>query len=330
MAGQIINAVTKNRQDEDTVLRMTERATGHMPKDFICRELAGGLCNAVYLVQADGRKLVLKIASPQNVVTMRHEKYYIQTEAEMLKLFGEKINIPAPELVCFDNSGEICHEPYFFMSFIEGKPLDTFSEYPSAREIYGIKSRLGEICRQISSVESTHFGIPNLPDTYSHSNCDFMLKMFHMLLLDADDRKIEIPGIRGRELLSLIGQCRPQLDEVKKPVYVHTDTWNGNLMIQDGKLSGLIDYAAVLYGDVLLNHDFHDFGERPEKAFCEGFGKMEFTDNEWIRILVYRIWHRLGMIVERGFREYDDPDTYSWVLGEYVKEADNLKKCLSS
>lgn len=130
-------------------------------------------------------------------------------------------------------------------------------------------------------------------------------------------------------MMDMLEKCRIALDEVKQPVYIHTDTWDGNLMVENGKLEGLIDYAAVLYGDPLMNHDFHDFSPVPNKHFCRGFGKESFTANEEIRLLIYRIWQRLGMIVERGFRNYDDPNTYYWVLDEYAKETIRLKNVLS-
>ena len=53
-------------------------------------------------------------------------------------------------------------------------------------------------------------------------------------------------------------------------------TWDGNLMIKNGKLTGLIDYAAVLWSDPLLSHDFHDFGDTPDPYFLQGYGKTEF------------------------------------------------------
>ena len=43
---------------------------------------------------------------------------------------------------------------------------------------------------------------------------------------------------------------------------------------------------------------------------------------------MYRIWQRLGMIVERGFRHYEDPNTYAWALDEYAKEVRVLRNAL--
>ena len=54
---------------------------------------------------------------------MRHEVQYILTEAEMLKLFQERLDIPMPKLLFYDDSRDICNVPYFFMSYLDGVPL---------------------------------------------------------------------------------------------------------------------------------------------------------------------------------------------------------------
>ncbi|MDO5521439.1 MAG: aminoglycoside phosphotransferase family protein [bacterium] len=324
----VIDAVSKYRQTEEVIHKMTKRALGKSFEHFSCKELAGGLCNAVYLIEADNRKMVLKIAPEADVLMMRHERDVVKTEARMLKLFEEKLHIPAPRLIYFDMSCSVCDVPYFFMSFIEGTPLNNLTPWPEEAKVYEIKREVGKICKQICSIPGDYFGIPAIPETHVENNCDFILTLVKMLLRDALDKQIEVPGMKGEELLGLIESQREVLNEVIHPCLIHTDTWNGNLMIKDNRLMGLIDYAAMLYGDPLMTHDFHDFSKEPGKAFCEGFGKTSFTEKEQIRISIYKIWHRLGMIVERGYRNYIDPDLYSWVHGEYTNELEHFLKLI--
>lgn len=110
---QIVNAVTKLHLPEESLRAMTKRAVGHDFSSFSCEELAGGLCNAVYRIETEDRKMVLKVASPKDVVVMRHERNYVPIEAEMLKIFGEKLEIPAPRLICLDDTETLCPVPYF-------------------------------------------------------------------------------------------------------------------------------------------------------------------------------------------------------------------------
>lgn len=321
----VVNSSSKYHQTQAVIKNMTERALGKSIINFYLKELGGGMSNAVYFVEADCMKMVLKIAADPSVILMRHEKNSILNEANMLKVLNERTNIPAPKLIYLDTTGQVCDAPYFFMSFMEGAPLMTMTEKPGKEYISEIKRQLGIIFKKISSIKAENFGIPVMPETYRDNNCDFILTIFRMLLQDASDKQIEVPGISHEELLSMIEAKREVLNEVVVPYYIHTDTWDGNLMIKENMLEGLIDYAAVLYGDPLMNHDFHDFGE-PCVDFLEGYGKTEFTHSELIRISIYKIWQRLGMIVERGFRNYEDKNQYAWVLGEFTNEIENFKK----
>lgn len=321
----VVNSVSKYHQTEDVLRKMTEGALRKSLKSFYAKELGGGMSNAVYLIVADEDKMVLKIASEPSVILMRHEKDGLINEATMLKVMEEKIDIPAPRLIALDTTYQICNVSYFFMTYIEGTPLMSMSEKPPKGSIAEIKKQVGLICKKISSLKADYFGIPVMPETHRNNNCDFILTLFQMLFQDASDRKIEIPGIEPNELLTMIEKERKVLNEVVEPCYIHTDTWDGNLLIKNNTLNGLIDYAAVLFGDPLMNHDFHDFGEISED-FLEGYGKISFSNNELIRISIYKIWQRLGMIVERGFRNYEDKSQYEWVLGEFTKEIDHFRR----
>ena len=319
--GYKLNAVTKNWQSYDNLYRMTCRALKSRIQDFDVKELSGGFFSAVYLIEADERKVILKIGPNRDVRIMRHELEYIPTEAEMLHKL-RNIDILIPKLITFDDSGEICNEPYFFMSFIEGTPLSETEV--TGYELDAIKYQVGRITRQICSNPAPYFAVPGLPASITTRNSRFVLTLVKWLLDDAAEKQISIPFIKPTELLNYIDSYSHALDEAI-PCYAHTDTWDGNLLIKDGKLNGLIDFAAILYADPLMSHDFHDFNAKPLDSFLRGYGKTSFTENEMIRIQIYRIWQRLGMIVERGYRCYDDSNIYAWVLDKFVKEVKKME-----
>lgn len=320
-----MNTVTKNHISEDALRKMTEKAFGKSAENFSARELSGGLCSAVYLIEANGEKSVLKIASASGVKVMRHEKMYIPSEAMIMKKLNETLDIPMPKLLFYDDSGEFCGVPYFFMSFLRGKPLNLTQGVTEA-QYRRIKEHLGDITARIYEIEVPCFGIPLIPESSRKTNAEFVYMLFEWLLLDAQENNIEVPGISEEELLALIGSNEKSLNGAQSPRFIHTDTWNGNIMVENGEFTGLVDYAAVLFGDPLMSHDFHDFGDAPDPYFLKGCGKTDFTDEEKIRIQIYRIWHRLGMVVERGYREYEDVGMYGWVLGEFTKEVEILRK----
>lgn len=320
-----MGAITKNHISDGTLRKMTEKAFGKSAENFSAKELSGGLCSAVYLIEANGEKKVLKVASESGVKVMRHEKMYVPAEAAIMKKLNEALDIPMPQLLFYDDSRDICEVPYFFMSYLRGKPLN-LTEGVTEAQYHRIKEQLGEITRRIYEIEAPCFGIPLIPESSRKTNAEFVYMLFEWLLLDAREKNIEIPGISDEDLLALISRREKELNGAQSPRFIHTDTWNGNVMVENGGFTGLVDYAAVLYGDPLMSHDFHDFGDAPDPYFLKGCGKTDFTYEEKIRIQIYRIWQRLGMVVERGYREYEDSGMYGWVLGEFAKEVEILKK----
>ncbi len=322
--GENIHAVTKYYQKEQTLKLMTEKALNRDISVFSAKLMHGGFSNAVYLIHADHEKLVLKLAPHKDVVLMRHEYGSIFTEVDVLKKLNGHVTIEIPKLIYFDDSHELTDSEYFFMSFIEGEPLMQLKDRPTDLEVDKMKYEIGVFTKELLSFESEHFCVPALKETFSKTNSEFVYKLFEMLYDDASDKSIYIPGINKENMLMLINNHRHILNEASKPYLCHTDTWDGNLMVKDNKLVGLIDFQTMLYADPLMNHDFHDFAQTPNKSFLDGYQKHVFNKHEQIRLCFYEMWQRLGMTVEVGYREYEDQGMYDWAKLEYVKSLNKL------
>lgn len=318
-----MNAVTKYWLGDSEIEKMYRRAFSDSSEIKISA-LSGGFCSSVYLIDSGKNKVVLKVGTKSNVKVMWHETAYIATEAQMQKLIGRKTDIAMPEMLFYDESRKVCDVPYFFMSFIDGKPLND-TEGLTAEQYGNIKYEVGRLTRQITDIPAQRFGIPNIAESFCDRNSDFVILLFEKLLEDLEQKGGKLKSISHSELMMLIGCYKAQLDTADKPCLIHTDTWNGNVMVKNGEFSGIIDFAAILYGDPLMSHDFHDFGEI-NVDFLKGYGKTDFSNDELIRIQIYKVWQRLGMIIEKVYREYEDKNLYSWVDGEFEKEVEILKK----
>lgn len=323
-----MDAVTKTRLPDQAIVQITRAALGEEITVQHIRPLSGGFCSAVYLVETSQGRLVLKVGTNANVKVMRHEVQYIPTEARMLRLIGENTDIPMPRLIAFDDSCSIVHMPYFFMSWLDGAPLSGCTDL-TEEQLHSIHRQVGVVTRKICGIPEHTFGIPLIPESQCSCNRAFVYLLFDWLLQDAEEEHISIPYIEPDGLRALVKACAEELDTAQAPVLVHTDTWAGNVMVQSGAFAGMVDFAALYYGDFLMSHDFHDFGEKPDPYFLEGFGKTSFDVHERIRIQVYRVWQRLGMVVERGFRKYEDPDLYAWVLPEMEPEVRRLEQMMN-
>jgi aminoglycoside phosphotransferase (APT) family kinase protein len=100
------------------------------------------------------------------------------------------------------------------------------------------------------------------------------------------------------------------LDEVTTPVLVHFDLWPGNILVDDGKITGLVDGERAFWGDPLAEMvSLALFATiEDDKAFLDGYGGIEFDDAARRRLALYRVYLYLIMLIEGAPRGYSGPD----------------------
>ena len=323
-----MDAVSKFWQPEATLKQMTERALGEQLHSFIAKPLDGGFCNAVYLITANDKEMVLKIAPHENIEMLSDEKNLLLNEAQMLAFINERLSIPIPRVLLHDTSCTICESPYLFITKIDGTSYDKVIEKLSEQERAKVKHRVGQITAKINSIQHTQFGRPQLPESFTHSNSEFMFGVFRMLLDDGLAKNLVIPHVSYDELWDLIYSNQEAFDDCKQPSLIHNDIWDGNIMIHNNTLSGIIDFERCSWGDYLLEDDFSGYGEI-DPYFLKGYGKTSFTKMEERRISLYRIWRRLAMTIETPYRQFHDEGRFNWVTNELRSEIENLRKLMN-
>lgn len=323
-----MDAVSKFWQSESTLKQMAEKALGEKLFSFTARPLEGGFCNAVYLITANENEMVLKIAPHENIEMLSDEKNLLLNEAQMLTFINQRLSIPIPRVLLHDMSCTICESPYLFITKIDGISYDKVFQELSEQEHAQVKHSVGEITARINSILHMQFGRPQLPESFTYSNSEFMLGVFRMLLDDGLAKDLVIPDVSYDELWNLICLSRDAFDDCTQPCLIHNDIWDGNIMIHNNKLSGVIDFERCLWGDYLLEDDFSGYGEINQN-FLNGYGKNTFTKMELHRISLYRIWRRLAMTIETPYRQFNDDGRFNWVTGELRSEIENLKKLMN-
>ena len=110
----------KNYQNISNIKAMYEKSFNDTDTDNIkITILSGGMKNAVYLIENNGNKVVLKIAPKDESKMITADRNILWWEVEMLKLM-KKIDFPSPRLLCYDDSCSLCESPYIFMSYVDG------------------------------------------------------------------------------------------------------------------------------------------------------------------------------------------------------------------
>jgi fructosamine-3-kinase len=137
--------------------------------------------------------------------------------------------------------------------------------------------------------------------------------MVDAVFADAERFAVELPRPAAR-IRDAVHAGADVLDEVRTPVLVHFDLWDGNILLGPAagslEISGVVDAERAFWGDPAA--DFVSlalFGDiELDPAFLTGYraagGQVEFGQPLRQRLRLYRIYLYLIMAVEATPRGY--------------------------
>ena len=183
--------VTKNRQTNDTVLRMAKAAFPDKRVSGI-KELDDGFCNVTYDISFDdGSESILKIAEAGREGNISNEINLMSAEVEAMKLVCDRHAARVAEVQYYDTTREICSGDYFFMEKIRGRNFNLEKAQLPESTVEQINREIGEISRRLTEITNSEFGFLGDKRRY-RSLYDFTKVMLENLLHDAERRNLDI------------------------------------------------------------------------------------------------------------------------------------------
>lgn len=313
---------TKNYQSEDTIKKLYKENFNKNADDIVISKLSGGMKNAVYLIDDNEEKLVLKIAPSDESKMIYADRNIMWWEVEMLKKM-EDINIPTPKLLCYDDSLEVCKAPYFFMSYLKGKNYSNIKEKLTVEERGTIEYKLGYLSKEICNIKDHSFFLPSYQNMKFNNNYEFIKYLFDLLLCNAMEEELDLGENTYEIINNLINLYQAELSNITNLCLAHTDIWDGNILIKDGDISGIVDFSDLYYCDELMTFYFHTIDGITSQKFISGFGKKELSNDEKIRIEIYRMYVILKMIVDCKLKKYGK---FDWMYENLNTRINNLQK----
>lgn len=312
-----MESITKNRQSPVTLRAMLERAyaPGVVPAgdEGWWAELGYGWFNVAYEVTlVDGRHVVIKIAPPPEVEVMGYEVGAMRIEALTLRLIDEQTDVPVPRVDFLDESHELVDADWFAMPLMPGENLAIIESGLSQEQRAVHWRQLGAVNRRINSVVGPGFGQVNRP-IHPTWRAAFG-ELWQMVLSDAERRSVDI-GQDHDELRHLFEAHADSLDEVTRPQLVEWDLWPGNTMVEDGRITGIIDHERAVFGDPLFEAGFSGLdqpGFGDVENFMAGYGQGPLTDRQAERRLLYSVYLMLVMTIETVYRGHTTSDQYDF------------------
>lgn len=301
--------LTKNLQTEENLRRMTQKAFPGC--DMVSAvELTEGMCNAAYRIGlSDGRETIVKIAPAHHQNLLSNEVALMAAEVKAMQLIGAQTNIPVAQVYAYDTSRTLCSSDYFFMEVIPGKSMFTLRDEMTKPQREALHRRIGQITRAIGEVSNARFGFVGDETKQFDHLYDFVRLLLTNVLRDAAAKDVET-GVAADDLLSVLQRHRSCFDEVTVPRLVHWDMWEGNIFVQDGRITGVIDWERAMWTEPFGDDRFRRHNRTAEMLL--GYGQTTFTQAETIRILWYDVILYLTMMTEGRYRGYADDSQYQW------------------
>lgn len=305
--------ITKNRKSHQELLALAGAAF-HGKTVAAVIELTEGLFNAAYrFAFADGSASILKIAAATKEGLLSNEINMMQAEVTAMEL-ARRHGLPyVPQVQYSDFSCTQCNGTFFFMTCMPGASLNSCKEQLSADTLADIHQELGRLQRRMTDMHREKFGL--LADENQFDTLyGLVAYLFRHVLGDAAGRGVDL-GVPKEEILLLLEKDKPCFYQVETPSFVHWDMWEGNILVNDGRVTGVIDWERAMWTDPLMDDRFRRHTR--SAAFLQGYGKETFTPGEQRRLLWYDLFLFTTMYVECFYRQYEENTGFvNWIQTE--------------
>lgn len=314
-------ASVKNYQSNQLITKMYEKAFNKENAYLNISKLSGGLKNAVYLIDDGLMKFVLKIASNNEATMIYVDRNTFWWEAKMLKLM-EKVDIPSPKLLYYDDSLTLCNSPYIFMTYIDGENYLECKKLLNKEKKRDIEYQIGLYSYEITKIKMQNFYLPSFPQKKFNSNYEFITFLFEKLMKNGLKNHCKVVIEHKNEILNILKKYKNELNDNVNIRLCHTDIWDGNILIKNGKVIGIVDFSDLYVCDELMTFYFHTIDGVTSKSFLKGYNQIELNTSEKIRIEIYRMYVILKMIVDCCLKKYGD---FDWMYKNLNDRITNLK-----
>ena len=233
--------------------------------------------------------------------------------------------LPAPAVLAYDDSCTVCSSPYFFMEKLLGQSLNTIKSSLTERGIAEINRQVGSINRKINSIRCPCFGYPGQTEFQGDEWFPVFRKMLEAGVRDAENGHVDLK-INIDKLWQILEHDRPVFEEVTEPRLVHWDCWDGNIFVENGRVTGIIDWERSLWADPLMEVGFRTYAQNTD--FLAGYGIGELTANQQRRALWYDVYLMLLVSLECEYRQYETMDMYEWSTGVLMRQFEKLEEVL--
>ena len=260
-------------------------------------ELKGGTFNRVFRVSTEKGEYAIKIAGISQKEVLTYEKGLIETEIKVYELLQGTEGSYFPKIHGYNYTDEYAYK-YLIMDFASGTMLNKTKLSKNERD--SVMYALGKAVAEIHSIKGEGFGY--MQCGLKSSMREAYISMTDNLIKDARRKVKDIPY--ADRVRRAIDSNISAFDGVTVPVLNHFDLWGGNIVVNGGKLSSVIDCERAMFGvpegDFISLDYLAPFDKEKNRAIVEGYNsvaveKITFEGDSLKRFYLMRL--QLGLIV---------------------------------
>lgn len=278
-----------------------------------CEPLGQATYNtALRLRLRDGRRLVLKIAPDPAADRLTYERDLLRTEAAFHRAAAAVL--PVPGVVALRRGGRAVDRDVLLLDELPG--TNWHSTTVGSAEGVALRRELGGLLAGLHRLHADGFGYPQFPLAPDWPTA--FRGMMGALLADAERLRTDQDWPLDR-IAAALDRHGAVLEDVRRPALVHFDLWAGNILVSDGRITGVVDGERAFWGDPLaelvslaLFGDVTDSADPQHVALLAGYraagGHLDLDERGRRRLLLYRCHLYLIMLVESVTRGYAGAD----------------------
>lgn len=265
------------------------------------QNVSRGYENNVYIVRSDTDTTVLRI--PKKSAPLFSGKHQLLREYWAIKAW-KKLHIPMPKILVLDYSKKIALFDFVIETFIPGNHADILKS--NREESKPIMRRLGYYLKKMHTVRTKKYGLLRAYKVGEKNTWrDAVLPEIQRICAKMSKKKM-LPVSKIQKIKNYFDKNSDVL-QFNTPRLIHNDIYEENIILRNGKISGIIDFGDVYSGDPIfdvarayqglygiphLNTMLKAYGKIDKKKFdyyvlfhaCDSF--VFFYDskpNKWVR-----------------------------------------------
>lgn len=254
------------------------------------RVLKGGMFNTTYYLEAEGQAFALRVGPVNRQLLFAYEKDMMAAEPHFHALLSAH-GIPTTQVVCYRPAGSVIDREYIITTYLPSIPMN--DETLKGADLAAAYTQAGAYTHKMHDITGKRFGWWRPDGSKAYDTWYAFIKAFADECIQQCGRHgiFDEPDLKLFDAYMRDASTKKLLDAIQTPRFVHTDLWQGNVLLK--KENGSYTVAAI------IDHDRAIFGDTQwdlampwmhNDAYLQGYGSMPVPDADTLeRRTLYRV-----------------------------------------